>query len=375
MYFIKNKSCLTIAFSVVMALSTIFFCISKSNAKEFYAGKTLTILVPSGAGGGLDLIIRSFARHYSKHIPGKPKIVVKNMPGGGGTRSLNFLYNKAKPDGLTLNWGTFNAAGVVAGRKGLKYVPEKFELIGTGSLPFITAARTDIKPGLKKAEDIVKASKFNVGGRSADRSLDLLGNMSLQMIGAKYKFIGGYRGMSKIKPALLAGEVQAANMGYIGYHLFFKNGIIKEGKGVALWYNSSFDAAGNPVKNSKVKDKNLKPFHEVYKSVHGKLPSGNLWEAYKWYNTALSSMTQTVFAPPGTPKEAVEALRKGFYTTANDPNYHVPEAKRIGIGINFISLERGQRILKTYRKVSPGVFAELERISHIGIKLKKKKKK
>ena len=90
-----------------------------AGAKDYYADKTLTMLVPNSAGGGLDLMIRSFARHFTKHIPGNPTIVVKNMPGGGGTRSLNFLYGKAKPDGLTINWGAWNAAGVVSGRKGI----------------------------------------------------------------------------------------------------------------------------------------------------------------------------------------------------------------------------------------------------------------
>jgi hypothetical protein len=372
---VTHKVCLTALSAAAISLSAGSFITSDVNAKEYYAGKTLTMLVPNSAGGGLDLIIRAFAQHYAKHIPGNPTIVVKNMPGGGGTRSLNFLFSNAKPDGLTINWGSWNAAGVVSGRKGIKYTPEKFGFIGAGGLPFITLIRSDVKPGLKKATDVVKAAKFNLGGRSADRSLDLVGNMSLKMIGANHKFIGGYRGMGKIKPALLAGEVQAANMGYVGYHLFFKDGIVKNGKGIALWYSSSFDAAGNPVRNSKVKDSNLKPFHEVYKDAHGKLPSGALWDAYKWYNTSVASMSQTTYAPPGTPKEAIAALRKGYYATANDPAYVVPETKRIGIGLNFVSLERGQEIINTFRKVSPEVLAELSKISHIGITLKRKKRK
>jgi len=345
-----------------------------AGAKDYYADKTLTMLVPNSAGGGLDLMIRSFARHFTRHIPGNPTIVVKNMPGGGGTRSLNFLYSKAKPDGLTINWGAWNAAGVVSGRKGIRYAPEKFGFVGAASIPFITLVRADLKPGLSKATDIVKAATFNVGGRSPDRSLDLLGNMSLRMIGAKYRFIGGYRGMAKIKPALLAGEVQGANMGYIGYHIFYKNGIVKEGKGIPLWYNSMFDAAGNPVRNPTVEDANLRPFHEVYREVHGRLPSGPLWEAYKWYNTTVAAMTLTTFAAPGSPKAAIDALRKGYYATAADPAYYVPEAKRIGVGLSFIPLERGLEILKTYRKVSPAVFAELEKISQIGMRKKGNKK-
>ena len=183
---------------------------------------------------------------------------------------------------------------------------------------------------------------------------------------------------------MLAGEVQGANMGYVGYHLYFKDGIVKEGKGVPLWYSSSFDAKGNPVGNPQVKDAKLKPFHEVYKAVHGKLPSGSLWEAYKsgslweaykWYNTSAGAMALSTFAPPGTPKEAVDALRKGYYATANDPAYYVPETKRIGIGLNFIPLEQGLKILQTFRDVSPEVLAELEKISNMDIRTKRRKKR
>jgi len=355
----------------VTAVCATVFCLignGSAGAKDYYAGKTLTMLVPNAPGGGLDLMIRSFAQHFTKHIPGNPTIVVKNMPGGGGTRSLNFLYSKAKPDGLTINWGAWNAAGVVSKRKGIRYVPEKFGFVGAAGIPFLTVVRSDLKPKIFKAEDIVKVESFNVGGRSSDRSLDLLGNMSLQMIGAKYRFVGGYRGMAKIKPALLADEVQGANMGYIGYHLFFKDGLVKEGKGIPLWYNSSFDDDGNPTSNPKIEDANLKPFHEVYRAVYGKLPSGALWDAYQWYNTSVAAMTLTTFAAPGSPKVAIDALRKGYYATANDSAYYVTEAKRIGVGLNFVTLQQGLRILQTFRNVSPAVFAELEKISNIGMR-------
>ena len=194
-------------------------------AREYYAGKTLTMLVPSSAGGGLTVIIRAFAKVYTRHIPGKPTIVVKNMPGGGGTRSLNYLYSRAKPDGLTINFGSWNAAGVVSKRKGIRYVPEKFAFIGAGSIPWVTVVRADLTPRISKATEIVKVAKFKVGGRSSDRSLDLVGNMSLQLIGASYKFIGGYRGSDfrvahpGRRPPGVAGVLEQAGRGIRMRHL------------------------------------------------------------------------------------------------------------------------------------------------------------
>ncbi|MDB5642094.1 MAG: tricarboxylate transporter, partial [Hyphomicrobiales bacterium] len=49
------------------------------------AGKTITLLVPYPTGGGVDLWARFNAPLLSRHLPGKPTVLVKNMPGGGST--------------------------------------------------------------------------------------------------------------------------------------------------------------------------------------------------------------------------------------------------------------------------------------------------
>lgn len=77
--------------------------ISTVHAQEnFYQGKTIRIIVGSAAGGGYDLWPRMMAPFFSQHIPGKPDIIVQNMPGAGSVIAANQIYNVAKPDGLTL---------------------------------------------------------------------------------------------------------------------------------------------------------------------------------------------------------------------------------------------------------------------------------
>src|ERR1700709_1132001 len=66
------------------------------------AGKTITLLVPFPTGGGVDLWARFNAPLLSRHLPGKPTVLVKNMPGGGSTAGANFFQVSAKPDGMTL---------------------------------------------------------------------------------------------------------------------------------------------------------------------------------------------------------------------------------------------------------------------------------
>src|SRR5688572_30261272 len=69
---------------------------------NFYQGKTIRIVIGSSTGGGYDLWARVLARYYGKYIPGNPTILVQNMPGAASIVATNYLYNVAKPDGLTL---------------------------------------------------------------------------------------------------------------------------------------------------------------------------------------------------------------------------------------------------------------------------------
>jgi tripartite-type tricarboxylate transporter receptor subunit TctC len=73
-----------------------------ASVADFYKGKTMEYIVGSGAGGGYDTYARAVARHIGRHIPGKPKLIVKNLPGGGGIRATNLLYNISSKDGSTI---------------------------------------------------------------------------------------------------------------------------------------------------------------------------------------------------------------------------------------------------------------------------------
>ena len=78
------------------------------NVADFFRGRTVTIQVGFGAGGGYDITTRIVARHFGDHIPGKPTVVVQNLPGGGSMKLANYIYNAAPKDGTML--GVFTSA-------------------------------------------------------------------------------------------------------------------------------------------------------------------------------------------------------------------------------------------------------------------------
>ena len=103
-----------------------------SAQSDFFKGKQMKIVVGASAGAASDLYARVVAHHLPKQIPGKPEIIVQNMPGGGSLTAANYVYSIAKPDGLTL--GAVTAPIYFAqllGRKEVQFDWTKLTWIGT----------------------------------------------------------------------------------------------------------------------------------------------------------------------------------------------------------------------------------------------------
>src|SRR5262245_49227405 len=64
--------------------------------------KSLTIISSFGPGGGYSVYAELLARHLGKHLPERPTVTVRNMPGAGGLNGTNYLYNVAARDGTVL---------------------------------------------------------------------------------------------------------------------------------------------------------------------------------------------------------------------------------------------------------------------------------
>src|SRR3954452_19316093 len=124
-----------------------------------FAGKTVTIVVGYKPGGGYDATARLLARHLPDYLPGKPTVIVQNMPGGNSIISANHMYNVAKPDGLTI--GTFNRNLPIAQLtkvQGVKYDMLKFAWIGSAANEAtILAIRNDLP--YKNFDDLRKAKE------------------------------------------------------------------------------------------------------------------------------------------------------------------------------------------------------------------------
>jgi hypothetical protein len=106
--------------------------------------------------------------------------------------------------------------------------------------------------------------------------------LPLKILALDYRYVPGYRGQPKMNAAIRAKEIGLLTTGSTGYFAFYENTILKNGEAIALYYHSALGSDGKFL-NPGVYPKSMKYFSEYYKETHvGKLPSGDLWEAYKW---------------------------------------------------------------------------------------------
>jgi tripartite-type tricarboxylate transporter receptor subunit TctC len=175
---------------------------------EFYGGKTISLLIGFGPGGGYDSYARVLARHLGNHIPGQPTVVAKNMPGAGGLAAANFLYNVAPADGLTLAmFGPFNALEPLFGNASARFDPTKFTWIGKMDAD-AGACGAWRGAGIEKFSDLQRREvAFGSSGRGSTTTQQVLALKN--MLNAKVKIVQGYKGSADITLAMRRGEVGA----------------------------------------------------------------------------------------------------------------------------------------------------------------------
>src|SRR5918996_2893914 len=195
---------------------------------QYYAGKTITLVVGYKTGGGYDATARLLARHLPKHIPGKPTVIVQNMPGANSLIAANHVYNVAKPDGLTL--GTFNRNLPIAqltGVQGVKFDMTKFAWVGSAaSESTILAIRADLP--YKSFEDLRKADKEIVIGATGPGANTYDFPLLLrELLGVKIKIVSGYPSSSDIMLAVERKEVDGRAGSYSSIVRVIERGLVR----------------------------------------------------------------------------------------------------------------------------------------------------
>jgi tripartite-type tricarboxylate transporter receptor subunit TctC len=310
--------------------------------ENFYKGRTISVYIASGPGGGYDAYGRLLGQYIVQHLPGHPQVVPENMPGAGGRTVANFLYNKAPKDGTAIG---ILQAPIIMDRllygdnaQGALYDPQKFSWIG--SLDQFTPIAVVMNTLGVKTLDQAKGKEIKFGSSGGDVSERLYANILNTMLGTNFVAVPGYSGSSEIALAMDRGEIPA----FVGWYWAG----MKRTKPEWLEKNLitvlvQFGIAPNPeIKAPFILDLLKNPDDkQIVRTAIAQL-----------------AMARPFTAPPGVPADRVAALRAAFDATVKDPAF-LADAKKQQLDITPYSGAQIDALMKDIYATPPELVARV----------------
>ncbi|MBI4334915.1 MAG: hypothetical protein HY673_26975 [Chloroflexi bacterium] len=298
---------------------------SQPAAEPYYRGKTIEIISGDAAGGGTDTIARIAAPFLTKLIPGNPKIIIRNNPGSGGVVATNILYEKGKPDGLSLVFNSSSPIGMQLRQQGIV----KFDLTRMKFMGHLARAESVLmlRKGQRDRLTNPRAQTLIAATNSGEASKDAMVLWAQEFLNWNVRWIAGFGGTSEVELAFRRGEIDmfATSNAFIVNRVFQEGlteniaqiGGIKDGK-----FTRRSDFADVPTLEEVLGDKK---------------PTGLPWQAYlSWVGPG--AVDKFFVAPPGTPDNVMSVLVEAWGKLEKEPEFDkqikkmVSEVYDIGAG-------------------------------------------
>jgi hypothetical protein len=312
--------------ALAMAVSTAWLAPAAA-ADDFYAGKSITLVVGSGVGGGYDLQARLVARHLGRHIPGHPIIIVQNMPAAGGIAATNYLFSQAPQDGTMI---ALVQRGMLLSKLtypgGTRFEIDRFHWIASlNSETAVTLAWNETSPH-RATKDLFEQELIVGGIVGVDP--ETTPKLYNSLLGTRFKVVTGYNSTGQVALAIERGEVQ----------------------GIADWSWSSIKSVRpwwiTEKKVTMLLQGSLKRDPEL-----GDLPSALDFVKNEADRKVLElHFTQKlaarpIIAPPGVPADRVALLRAAFDALGKDQDF-LADAERSKQEVDFVPGEEVDRVVK-----------------------------
>ena len=279
---------------------------------DFYAGKRLTLVVATPPGGPYDICARLLARHWGRHIPGSPAIVVQNMPGATGMLAADYLYNRAPQDGTIVgNLHNMLPLVKVLGRLTSDLDPAKFNWIGnmtreTGDA--IVSAKSPVK-----SIDDARRTAVVMGAASPMALAAIYPHVMNYVLGTKFRVVTGYDGFAGVEHAIEEGEVEG-NAGDTWYGVGRTYQLYQEGaiRVIVQIGTPSPDLGHVPLLVDLAGNDADRALLELFSSPY--------------------QVGKPTAMGPKVPPERVAALRQAYAATMTDPEF-LADAKMLGVAV------------------------------------------
>jgi tripartite-type tricarboxylate transporter receptor subunit TctC len=294
---------------LVLLVSLFALPAAAQSVEEFYRGRTITLTIGLGAGGGYDLYARVMAKHIGRYIPGNPVIVPKNMPGGGGVQAANYLANVAARDGSELG---MLAPSVILmplfGDPAAKFDPRDLSWIGSMNNEVLSCGVWHTT-GLTRFEEMYQREV--IFGGSGPAGVTTQHPLVLKnLLGAKAKVITGYAGSKELNLAMQRGEVEGA-CGLSASSL--KTQWREE------WHDGRLRVL---IQMGSHDHPDLEGVPDIYKFARS---DEDLQVLHLLFDQSV--IGRVVFAPPAMPRDRLEALRRALAAMLADKDFRADADK------------------------------------------------
>ena len=304
---------------------------------KFYQGKQMNMVIYSEAGSAYDVYARLLARHMGRHIPGSPIFVPQQMPGAGGLKATDYLYNIAPKDGLIVgSISRGNPFEPLLGSTKTNFDPLKFTWLGSMNREVSVAVSWYTVP-VKTIDDLKNRELITPGtGAGADSQIIPLAINNL--VGTKFKIIPGYSSTGRSLLALEQGELE----------------------GIGYWSWSAVKA-GKP---DWIKDHKINIIFHTGAKEYPELPGVPMIRDYAKNDTdrkaldlllAREVLGRPFVAPPGLPADRAKALEAAFSATFKDADF-LADAEKIRADIELVTGEEVVAVLKEVFAYPPSVI-------------------
>ncbi|MBI4888336.1 MAG: hypothetical protein HY824_14675 [Acidobacteria bacterium] len=315
-----------------------------SAAADFYGGRTVSIVVGSGAGGGFDTTARLVARHISRHIPGNPTVIVVNMPGGGGLVAANHIFSAAAKDGTVI--GLFHEAQMMSqltGGEGVNFDLRQFNWLGSSyDDPNICIVRSDA-PVTAFKDMIGGAKPIAVGGTGPGSNTYDAPRVLAAATGAGIRAVAGYPTTNDVRIGVERGEIQGMCLGWES---------VKSAS--TEWLQSGY--AKVFVQNGTTRHRELPDVPLALEFAKDE-DSRTLLRLVD----APGAMAKPFTLPPGVDPARVEVMRTALAATFHDAAF-LDEARAMRLEFQPKTAAQIQEILDDVLATPPGVAAKYREI-------------
>jgi tripartite-type tricarboxylate transporter receptor subunit TctC len=325
-YTVKGLACL--------ALLVLFVAPAWGQA-NFYEGKTITVVI-GAKSGSLAIAAQIVAHHLGKYLPGKPAVIVQNMPGAAHLLATNHVFNIAKPDGLTLLAANPNVAIAQLSKvEQVRFDVRKFQWLGSSGADGVAfSIRSDLPyktiHELKKADRELVAGTTGPGSNAHDFPLLLK-----EFAGIKLKLVSGYPANSDVLLAVERKEVDSWSALATTIKLAADRGVVR------------------PLVRGRVA---APGFEDL--AVDEDLATSQLGKSLMAIKSIPGAIGRAFAAPPGTPADRLALLRDAFAKAIKDPEL-LAEAKKAKIGMQLISHEVVQKEFGALLNQTPETLKEM----------------